>query len=154
MREQGFQVGREDVEVAKSLLLVRKLTLCVVKHGEVLFESTLQGVVSFLEAVKKVGNRLEGASVADKVVGRAVALLCVHSKIRCVFASTLSKGAKAVLEDHSISFESDEIVDSILNVSKKGICPFELLVRDISDPDEAYRRLVDACGSKRLLKLM
>jgi hypothetical protein len=154
LREQRFRVGREDVEVAKSLLLERKLTLCAVKHGEILFESRLQGVVSFLEAVKKVGNKLEGASVADKVVGRAVALLCVHSKIRYVFAGTLSKGAKTVLEEHSISFESDEVVDNILNVSRKGICPFELLVRDVSDSDEAYRRLVNACGSKKLLERM
>lgn len=154
MREQGFQVGREDVEVAKSLLLNRKLTLCVVKQGEILFESRLQGVVSFLEAVEKIGSKLEGASVADKIVGRAVALLCVHSKIRYVFAGTLSKEAKTVLESHLISFESDEIVDNILNVSRKGICPFELLVKAVSDSDEAYRRLVDACGSKKPLEVM
>lgn len=154
LREQGSQVGEKDVEVAKSLLLARKLTLCVVKHGEILFESRQQGVVSFLEAVKKVGNKLEGASVADKVVGRAVALLCVHSKIRCVFAGILSKGAKAVLESHSVSFESGEVVDSILNVSRNSICPFELLVKDVSDSDEAYVRLVNACGSKKPLELM
>jgi hypothetical protein len=142
------------MEVAKSLLLNRKLTLCVVKHGEILFESKLHGVASFLEAVEKIGNKLEGASVADKVIGRAVALLCVHSKIRYVFAGILSKEAKTLLEKHSIPFESDEVVDSILNISKKDICPFELLVKDVSDADEAYRRLVTACGSKKSSKIV
>jgi len=142
------------LEAAKRLLVNKKLTLCAVKQGEILFESTLQGVASFLEAVKKIGGKLEGASVADKVVGKAVALLCVRSKIRYVFAGILSKEARTVFENHSITFESDEVVDNILNISKKDICPFELLVKDISDPDESYRRLVDAAGSMKPLDLV
>jgi thioredoxin 1 len=154
LQERGFQAGREDLEDAKRLLINKKLTFCAVKHDEILFESKLQGVASFLVAIEKVGSKLEGASVADKVVGKAVALLCVHSKIKHVFAGILSKEAGIIFENHSITFESDEVVDNILNISKKSICPFELLVKDISDPDEAYRRLVDASGSKKPLGLM
>ncbi|MEM3726070.1 MAG: DUF1893 domain-containing protein [Candidatus Bathyarchaeia archaeon] len=131
----------QDLETAKSRLKEGNLTLSIVKDGKVLFETVSHGVSGFLEAVEKCGNRLEKASVADRIVGKAIALLCVYAKIRAVYAVTLSKKAKTVLEENSVHHEWENLVENILGVDGKSVCPFEKLSDEIPNPKEAYRKL-------------
>ena len=143
----------DDLRIAKRLLMENKLTLCVVKEQDNLFESKSHGVAAFLEIVEEMKDKLEGASVADKVAGKAVALMCVYVKVKAVYATTLSIAAEALFERHSIYFEYDNLVEGILRADRNSICPFEQLVRDVSDSSEAYRKLKSACHSKeRLLR--
>lgn len=135
-----------DLDVAKSRLAEEGLTLVVVKDQKVVFESRSRGVNSFLAAIDRLGDRLEDATVADKVVGRAVALLCIYSHVRSVYGEILSRAAKAFLEENSVHTESRVTVDDILNAEKTGVCPFERLVNEIRDPEAAYRKLVDLCS--------
>jgi len=149
-QQHDHQVSEEkhgDFEIAKNMLLDKNLTLCVVKKGRTLFTSRLHGVSSFLTAVQELKDMLKDSCVADRVVGKAVAFLCVYSKIRAVYASALSKPAKTILEKSSIYVEYDDLVDNVLNAERTGTCPFEHLVRKASDPSDAYRKLLNACGS-------
>jgi hypothetical protein len=131
----------QDLEIAKKRMNEKGLTLSIVKNAETIFDSLSYGISGFLEAVEKFGDKLEGASVADRVAGKAIALLCVYAKVKAVYAITLSKRARAVFENHAIYHEQDNLVESILDVNKVGICPFEKLVTEISDPVEAHERL-------------
>jgi len=131
----------QDLEIAKKRLNEKGLALSVVKDVEIIFESVSHGISGFLEAVEKLEERLEGASVADRVVGKAIALLCVYANVKAVYAMTLSERAKVVLEKHAIHHELDNLVESILDINKVGMCPFERLATEISDPAEAYERL-------------
>jgi hypothetical protein len=128
-----------DLDLAKSMLYKKKLTLVIVKNGEVLFETNSHRISGFLGAIDQLGAMLEGASVADRVAGKAVALLCVYAKIRDVFAEVLSKKAKAVFEENGISHEWKTLVDNVLDLNKSGVCPFEKAAADISDPEAAYK---------------
>lgn len=141
-----------DLDVAKGRLTEAGLTLVVVKNLKVIFRSRRGGVNSFLEAIDRLGDRLEDASVADKVVGRAVALLCIYSHVRSVYGEILSRTAKAFLEENSVHVESGVIVDDILNADKTGLCPFERLVNEIRDPEVAYRKLADFYSENSSLK--
>ena len=136
-----IEISMRDLEAAKKRLDEKSLTLSIVKNTEVVFESISHGISGFLEAVEKFGDKLEGASVADRVAGKAIALLCVYAKVKTVYSMTLSERAKAVLEKYAVHHESDELVESILDIHKAGICPFEELAKEISDPAEAYERL-------------
>lgn len=131
----------QDLEISKTKLSEKELTLCIVKNNGVVFESVLRGISGFLKAVEKLGDRLEGASVADRVAGRAIALLCVYAKVRAVYAVTLSERGKAVFEEYAVHHEWDNLVESILDVDRAGMCPFEKLATEISDPAEAYKKL-------------
>lgn len=131
----------QDLEISKKRLSEKGLTLCIVKNNGVVFESVLRGISGFLEAVEKLGGRLEGASVADRVAGRAIALLCVYAKVRAVYAVTLSERGKAVFEEYAVHHEWDNLVESILDIDRAGMCPFEKLATEISDAAEAYRKL-------------
>ncbi len=131
----------QDLEIAKKRLAENSLTLSIVKNGEVIFEATSHGISDFLEATEKFKDGLDGASVADKVVGRAIALLCIYAKVKAVYAVILSKKAKAVLEENMVYHKYDALVESIFDINKTGMCPFEKLATEISNPNDAYRRL-------------
>jgi hypothetical protein len=135
------EINMRDLEIARKRLNEKSLTLSIVKNAEVIFESVSHGITGFLEAIEKFGDELDGASVADRVAGKAIALLCVYAKVSAVYTMTLSKRAKAVFEKHGVHHELDRLVESILDISKAGICPFEKLATEISDPAEAYERL-------------
>jgi hypothetical protein len=133
---------KQDLTLAKKHLFKEEsLTLAIAKDGEIIFETSSHGISGFLEAVEKFGDKLKGASVADKVVGKAIALLCVYTKVKMVYAVTLSKEAKAFFENHKVYHEWDELVENILDFKKANVCPFEKLATEISNPNEAYKRL-------------
>jgi len=127
-----------DLDTARSRLFEKDLTLAVVKNGEVLFETDSHRISGFLGAIEQLGAGVEGAAVADRVAGKAVALLCVYAKISKVYAAVLSKKAKEVFEENGIRHEWKELVDNILDLNKNGVCPFEKAASDISDPEAAY----------------
>jgi hypothetical protein len=127
-----------DVDIAKSRLYGEDLTLAVVKNGEVLFETGSHRISGFLGAIEQFGAKLEGASAADRVAGKAVALLCVYAGISEVYAEVLSRRAKAVFEENGIPCEWRELVENILDLNRSGVCPFEKAAADISDPQKAY----------------
>jgi hypothetical protein len=131
----------QDLEIAKKRLSENNLTLAIVKNGEVIFETASHGVSGFLDAVEKLGDKLEGASAADRVVGKAIALLCVYAKVKAAYAITLSKKAKAVFEENMVHHEWNELVRNILDCNRNELCPFEKLAAKISDPKDAYVRL-------------
>ena len=128
-----------DLDIAKSRLYEEELTLTIVKNGEVLFETHSHRISGFLGAIEKLGAILEGAAVADRVAGKAIALLCVCAKISNVYAEVLSEKAKAVFEENGIRHEWKELVDNILNLNKSQVCPFEKAAAEISDPKDAYK---------------
>lgn len=128
-----------DLDIAKSTLYKKELTLTIVKEGKVLFETDSHRISGFLGAIEQLDDRLEGASVADRVAGKAVALLCVYAGIRDVYAEVLSRKAKEVFEENGISHECKTLVDNVLDLSKSGVCPFEKAAADISDPEAAYK---------------
>jgi hypothetical protein len=133
---------RQDLILAKKRLLSGKgITLSIVKNGEIIFEDSSSGISGFLEAIEKLSEKLQSASVADTIVGEAIALLCVHVKVVNVYAVTLSKRAKAVFEKYRVYHEWESLVENIMNLEGAGMCPFEKLATEISNPSEAYKRL-------------
>ena len=141
-----------DLETAKKRLNENNLTLSIVKDDKVLFETTSHGISGFLEAIEKLGDALHGASVADRIVGKAIALLCVYAIVKEVYAIILSEEAEAELKKHAVYSEWDNLVESILDIDMMEMCPFEKLAMQISDPKDAYVRLnalQDSLKSKR-----
>ncbi|NWF86262.1 DUF1893 domain-containing protein [Candidatus Bathyarchaeota archaeon] len=133
-----MKISMQDLEIAKQRLKENDLTISIVKNGKILFENASHGISGFLEAIEKFGDTLEDASVADRITGKAIALLCAHSRIKAVYAITLSKKAKTLLEKYTIYHEWNELVENILNISRTDTCPFEKLAEEISNPKDAY----------------
>lgn len=130
-----------DLELAKLKLTEENLTLVIVKHGKVIFETRKQGISGFLQAIDEQKKSLVGASAADKIVGVAAATLCVYSGLVSIFALTISEAGIRVLEDNNIACVFQRKVTNILNHNKTDVCPFEKLAMKSGSPDDAYLKL-------------
>ncbi|HEX7482484.1 MAG TPA: DUF1893 domain-containing protein [Candidatus Bathyarchaeia archaeon] len=128
----------QDLTIAKKQLYDKNLTLAIAKNGIILFQTDSHRISGFIRAIEKFGTQLKGASVADRVAGKALALLCVYAGIRQVYAEVLSSRAQAVFEDNKIIFSWKVIIDNILDMDKTDVCPFEKVASNISNPEESY----------------
>ena len=128
-----------DLEIAKNQLTQNRLTLVIVKDGETLFQTKSSRISGLLDAIEYLGSKLENATIADKVAGKAVALLCVHAGIKAVYAEILSNRAKEIFEESGIVHECKTLVENILDEEKRSPCPFEKEAEKIADPAKAYR---------------
>lgn len=131
----------DDLTLAKQALFKGGLTLVVAKRSKLLFKSKSHGVTDLLTMIDDLGRLAEGASVADSVLGRAAALLCVYSKIIAVYGSRMSEGAASILKGSGIRSEFGTLVPKILNRQKNDICPFDRAVSGIEEPSAALEKL-------------
>lgn len=131
----------KDLEIARTRLKEGNLSLVVVKHGKIIFETESSGLKGFLQVIELLGRELVESSVADKIMGRAAALLSVFSCVSAVFAVTISEEGIKVLEDNNIPYQFERCVPSILNSKGNGTCPFEKLTMTFANPAEAYAKL-------------
>lgn len=130
-----------DLEIAKSKLLEKNLSLVIAKNGAVIFETTKPGISGFLQAIENLDNKLVESAVADKIVGVAAAMLCVYSGVSSVFAQTISLEGIRAFEDNNIEYAFEKKVSSILNRNKTDVCPFEKLAVSSGNAQDAYVQL-------------
>ena len=129
-----------SLEQAKSLLLTSASTIAVVSNGEV-FTSHERGVKPLLHLLSEKKGFLKGASVADKVIGKAAALLMVLGEIKEVHTLVISEPAIKVFEKYNIPCFYDKKVDRIINRTGDGLCPMESLCLDVEEPKEAFTEI-------------
>lgn len=120
------------------------LSLIVYRNGEAIFFSRSSGISPHLEAIKKVGREaLRGTVVADKIVGRAAALLILYAGSAEVHSMIVSSGGRELLEGRGVKLEFNWETPSINVRDGVILCPFERMVQGISDPEEAYEKIVE-----------
>lgn len=135
-----------SLEKAKSILLSSASTIAVVSDGEI-FTSQERGVKPLLFLLKEKKEFLKGASVADKVIGKAAALLMVLGEIKEVHTLIISEPAIQVFEKYNIPCFYDKKVDRIINRTGDGLCPMETLCLDVDEPQEAFQKIKDKVSS-------
>ena len=121
-----------NAQRAKALLESGGHTLALVKEEKTLF-SDLRGVAPMVELIG-AGKDLAGFSAADRVVGKAAALLFALAGIEEVYAEVMSRPAALFLKEAGVRAEYGALVEGIINRAGDGPCPMERAVLGISDP--------------------
>ena len=130
-----------DLILAKEALFNGELSLVLARNGQLIFKSKSHGIADMIAMIDELGKLTEGASLADSVVGRAAALLCVYAGITSVYGSRMSEGAVAILKSKGIHHEFGELVPRILNRKMDDVCPFDKAVLRLEDPTLALEKL-------------
>ena len=107
------------------------------------------GVKPVLMPMNEDLHFFKGLSVADKIVGKASAMLLALSGAKEVYAHILSEAGKRILEQYGIAYEYGELVGYIVNRKGDGMCPMEETVKDIEDPMEAFQALNERVSQMR-----
>lgn len=124
-----------DMERAKKQLAESDDT-CVLVKGDVLYHSGMRGV-KFLMQQLDAGVNLTGFAAADKVVGKATAMLFVLAGVVAVHAGVISEAAEAMLNRYGIMYTFDTRTERIINRAGTGMCPMEQAVWALDDPADA-----------------
>lgn len=130
-----------DMELAKDALKGIDVTFAVVKDGNVI-SSIDRGIRPVLDLLDRFGEGgMEGWSVADKVVGKAPAMIYSLLKPAEIYAHVMTKDAERILAEAGIKYSFDVESEKIINHAGTDICPMEKAVADIYDPAAAIDKL-------------
>lgn len=119
-------------------LLIEKNCSIVASNGYFSYDTGIKPVISKIIEDRYFFKDLE---VADKVIGKASAMLFVYSGVKKIYTFNLSKAGKKILDDYGIEYEYDKLVDYIINNKGDDMCPMEKTVKDIDDLQMAYEAL-------------
>ncbi len=122
-----------DLERAKRMLCRDGYTCVLCKDAQI-FTSNVIGISPMLDFLEE-GIDFSGFSAADKIVGKAAAMLFALASVSAVHAQVLSEDAEIVLKMHDIHYTYDTKVKYIVNRKGDGCCPMEEAVHDIAYTD-------------------
>ena len=95
-----------------------------------------RGVRDLLTLVATQPERLQGAIVADKIIGKAAAALMATGGVVEVHTNIISTPARALLEAEGIKVVATEEVPQILNRNKSQMCPIDSQLEGIESIEE------------------
>jgi len=118
--------------------LLEKNYSIVASNGYFSYDSGIRPVI---DRINEKEDYFKGLEVADKIIGKASAMLLSLSGVKKVHAIVLSQAGKDIFEKYGVEYSCDELTDYIVNRKGDGMCPMEMTVKDIDDLREAYEAL-------------
>lgn len=112
---------------------------CVLCSGEVIYTSGERGVKPLLGFIEK--DNCRGFCAADKIIGKAAAMLYVILGVSEVYADVMSEAGLNILTEHEISAHYDTLTKEIRNRQDTDICPMDKAVQNISEPLDALEAI-------------
>ena len=137
-----------DIQKAKSSLQDTNASCVMVKDSTV-FQSDLQGIMPLLDWLEKSPDMLHNSCIADKVVGKAAALLMVLGDVSEVYAEVMSDSAEEFFQKNKIAFSFGKKVSHILNRDQTDMCPMEKRCMEIESPQKTYEILKEMVQARR-----
>jgi hypothetical protein len=128
-----------DLDRAKASLLADDYA-CVLRKGDIVHTSRNRGIAPMMDFIA-TGVDLQGFSAADRVVGKAAALLFVLAGVAQVHACVISRPALDVFTRRGMAYSYDDLAEKIINRTNTGPCPMEQAVSEIDDPADAFEVL-------------
>ncbi|MDE5623083.1 MAG: DUF1893 domain-containing protein [Alistipes sp.] len=109
---------------------------CVIANGGQTRIFRQRGINDLFRLLHEEPELLDGAFVADKVVGKGAAALMILGGVRGVHADVMSTGARELFAASGVEAACDLEVPHIVNRAHTGWCPVETLCRDCRSAEE------------------
>ena len=126
------------LEQAVHLLKKQKYSCVILIEGKEPECSNEIGIKPLMTKLRGDMHFFENGVIADKVVGKAAALMAVLGGAQAVYGEVMSESAKGVLEEHDVEYSYHTLVPYIENRTKTGRCPLEESVVNVENPKEAF----------------
>lgn len=137
---RNYKLVNIDGEQMLSTLNENGLSLLVRNKG-VTTQHTNHGVQDLLQLIQEQPERLKGAIVADKMIGKAAAALMVAGGVKEVNTNLICTPAKKMLEENGVRVNAKEEVEMILNRDKSGQCPIDSQLEGIETVEQCVEIL-------------
>ena len=123
---------------------------CVLSNGSNTVTSTERGVLPMIRSIRS-GADYRGYAAADKVVGKAAALLYAYMGVAELSAHVISERAVEVCARFGIAVRYESVVPRIINRKGDGDCPMEQAVKDVDNPSAAVEVVTEKLKAMGLL---
>lgn len=100
-----------------------------------------RGIADLYAVLKQDPEFLNGASLADKVIGKAAAALMVLGGVREVYSDIICLSAIDLLRNNKIQLNYGIVVPNITNRTKTGLCPLEIRCQNCLTPLECLNQI-------------
>lgn len=124
---EGFQM--------LDMLNEQGLSLLVFNHDSLTTHAN-RGVQDLLQLISEQPERLNGAVVADKIIGKAAAAIMATGGVREVHTNIICTPARELFEKEGILVFATEEVPMILNRDRSSMCPIDTQIADIESIEE------------------
>lgn len=111
---------------------------CILQKDPTICTYRRKGVIDLYYVLQKAPGFMQGAELADKVVGKGAAVLIIKGGIVNVYADVISTPALALLRKEGIRTEYAQEVPFIANRTRTGQCPLESACEGSDDPEALY----------------
>ena len=109
---------------------------CVISNEGLTYTFTQPGVRDLYGLLQEKPELLKGASVADKVIGKAAATLMILGGAKEVYADVISLSALAFLRKAEVIVTFGQTVPYISNRDNTDMCPLEKMCADKQSSEE------------------
>ncbi len=137
-----------DITSARESLSGHSAVLCRGAERIISDERGVKPLVTLLDS----GADCRGFSAADKIVGKAAAMLFSLLGVNGVYAAVMSEAGKAYLDSKGIKSEYGTLVPEIINRAGTGRCPMEQAVSETDDAREGFEHIKERLAQLRAAK--
>lgn len=131
-----------NLEIVKERLYEKQASLVVMFENGEIKEYYNPRVQDIVEILKENKDALNGAIIADKVIGKVAGSLLTVAGVKEIYANTISKFAIPILEANNIKYEYKNMAEYIINNDKTGMCPMENKFKNETDLNVIYEYFV------------
>lgn len=133
--------------LAKYILYNENLNFVLVSQKGTI-KSSARGIKPIYDNYLENKEYFFDSSVADRVIGKAAAILLVSSGVKEIYTDLISQSALDYFEERKIKVSYAEKTDTILNREKNDLCPMEKLSMDNPTSEELMKRVGDFFANK------
>ena len=136
----------KNLNYIKEILLKENHTIVILKKNASVITSDDRGVSPLIKLLKEDKLQLQDSIIADKVIGKAAAMLMIYGGVKEVYTPIISSPAIKIFNIVNVKINYDKEVDRIINRKGDGLCPMETLCLDIDNPKEAFEVISNKIG--------
>lgn len=137
----------DSLQSAINLIKEETATCVVMKDHKIIKTISGQGIAPVIDLYEQ--GVLKDAFVADKIIGKAAAMIMVLGGVKEVYGKVMSRAGKEYLESRGVKVSNGQCIDMISNRAGNGICPMERTVMEIEEPAEALTALKETLATLR-----
>jgi len=138
----------KDRQLAIEKLKNSSYSLVVVKNNKIQYKSKEESVGSIVDLMDNRADLLKKAVVADKIIGRAVAMICDYASVSFCYGLILSQGAVDHFNKVGLPYQAEKVVKTIRNRDDTDLCPMEKLTLEVENSLEGVKKIREFLNKK------
>lgn len=137
--QTNTQTSKEaDIPIGQQMLQMlneQHLSL-LVYNDSTLTTHANRGVRDLLQLISEQPERLNGAIVADKIIGKSAAAIMIVGGVKQVHTNIICTPARELFEANGVLVFASEEVPMIMNRNRSGMCPMDTQINEVESVEE------------------